>query len=215
MSHCVNGPRPNGWPLTPLKLVCRQIKQETKGIVFRANNHVILYGMSFKTPSSHSLNIYVNQIGVAALSQLRKVVVNGAADAVVTPLSWKEVGGYLQSFKPFCHSHPRITVILRFRCVETVNGMTWLSDSVALKEMIRGSQAISKPAVGKYWRSPEAYCDIGRAVSNYQSVPVNLKFSLLDAVPESEVQGHAMAYGSAVYVEEVLLNARELWNEGL
>ena len=202
----------------PLMLVCHQLNRETEGVIFGANSDVTLYCVSYATPSSYTFNLFASQIGVAAFARLRKVTINGSpkVDARnVAPLTWKEVSSYFNSFNPFCISNPQITVVIRFRRVANIKGTSWLSESIALKEITRGPDAILEPAERVVWRTQQVLSSLGNTLPELQRLPANLRFSILEAVPESDIRKEAWGPITAKWVEAILPYAKQLWEDGI
>ncbi|KAF2822813.1 hypothetical protein CC86DRAFT_372623 [Ophiobolus disseminans] len=216
----VRGRSKQGQPLTksftnPLMFASRQLAQETSTITFKANNYVAVYGVDFATPSSFTFSLFITQIGVATTSRLRKVTVNGSPGSTVAPLTWKEVSSYFDGFRSFCALHPQIKVVLRFRVVKDVNGATWLSESIALKAIIRGVDTVKYPFEPHHQWIQRVLLSLRSTVGAFQSLPTNLGFSILDAVPEDELQKGVSCPVMAKYPEAILIYANELWEEGI
>jgi hypothetical protein len=199
----------------PLLLVCRQTYHETKDLLSPSNSEVALYGMDYLTPSSYAFSRFTGQIGFAAVAQLQKVTVNGRPNRIPGQLSYKEVSSYFEGFTSFCASHPQTIVVIRFQCVGDVDGKTWLSECIALKELIRGSDTVKKYAALGSRRTGELRARLGSSLPVFRNLPSNLRFSILDAMPEYEMSRDSLGPLTSMWIKAILPYARELWEEGM
>jgi hypothetical protein len=199
----------------PLVLVCQQVTRETNCAICKANCDLALYSRDFATPSSFTLDLFTRQLGLAAITRLRKVAVNGSQSSAKTHLTYKEVSSYFHSFMSFCEKHPQPIIVLRFRHVGEVKGTTWLRESMALKAIIRGPDTIAAPANAHNWWIQQVFSRLGGAVSIFQRLPTNLRFSILDAVPESDIRKELGVPPTDTFAEGILRYVRELWEEGI
>lgn len=199
----------------PLLLVCRQTYHETKDLIIISNSQVALYSMDYLTPSSYAFSRFTGQIGFAAVAQLRRVTVNGRPSRIPGQLSYKEVSSYFEGFRSFCASHSQTTVIIRFPYAGDVDGKTWFSECTALKELIRGSETVKKHAALGSRRTGELRARLGSSLPVFRSLPSNLRFSILDAMPEYEMSQDSLGPLTGIWVKAILPYARELWEEGM
>ena len=83
--------------------------------------------------------------------------------------------------------------------------------------IIRGANAIKKPIQTNEPRIEETRINLQLvgASAAFRSLPSNLRFSMLDGVPERHMQKEARDPGMEWLVEAVMLYARELWEEGI
>jgi hypothetical protein len=135
----------------------------------------------------------------------------------VERLTYKDISSYFDGFKFFCTSHPRTTVVLRFRRVEDITDINWLSATITLKAIIRGAGTIKELAGTNERQIEQARIDLQLAgvLVNFRSLPSNLRYSMLNGVPEADMRKEMYHPAMANFVEEMLLYARELWEEGI
>ncbi|KAF2031026.1 hypothetical protein EK21DRAFT_111268 [Setomelanomma holmii] len=202
----------------PYMLVCHQLWHETRKAVYKANSEIALLCESYRNPSYYTFSRMVGYIGHIAVAQLRRVEVYGrqCIDLKRTKLTWKEVCNYFTRFEPFCRSHLRTTVIIRFQRVADVTGTTWITKSFSLKELIRGPETMNDITREAAWRKELVTLELGPLITSMRQLPPNLKFSLLEKYPETAIKAEA-AWGatSAKWVEEILPHARTLWEDGI
>jgi hypothetical protein len=176
-----------------------------------------------QTPSSYAFNLFIAFLSDKVATRLRILSVSGALDAR-DPLTWKNVSSYFTGFKAFCNSHPQTSVVLRFHDVEEVTCITWLFNSIKLERLTRGAYSVAKELEAwfaqyevKTLSSDEknAFFQV-YTMSAFKGLPTNLRFSLLHAVPETNVKEIMESSGMAPSdMEANLQHFRELWVNGI
>lgn len=198
----------------PLMLVCRQLHNETKDLIFEANSEINLYGMKFRTPSSYVLSAFTRRLKFVAVSNLRKIAVSGGL-GTTERLKYTQITSYFDSFKPFCAAHPHIRVILRFGFVEDINEATWPSECISLKALVRGECSIRNPAQLSPADVDHVRIKLSYSFHNFRSLPDNLRFSIMD---EALVRGLRKTVRPLVkedWFEGVAADIKEIWEEGI
>lgn len=203
----------------PLTLVCRQLYNETHGILLEANSEIALHSTRFSTPSSYVFADFTKQISTTVLRRLRKITICGARNAEAETLSWGNMSSYFESFKPFCIANPDIRVILRFGMVGDVSKRGWLMTCLSVSEVIQNlrlrrlNSALPPPAI---WMN--ALVDrIGRQTACVlRNLPQNLRYSVLAEFPEHEVAQQINESTTFLKLEHGDMElARWMWEEGI
>jgi hypothetical protein len=197
----------------PLKLVCHQLYHETKSAIFTANSSVSLYCLNSTVPGSSVLNIFAKRIGNVAVARLQKVAVSGSHNVTTVPLTWFESPRRMTRFKDFCAAHPKITVVIRLAHVEYIEGATWLYSCLALKSLIRGPLSIPPTVDLHDYRVQLAFFRFRNLVDGLENLPANLRFSMLNEVPQVEMLMRMMT--DSPWVQDVIPFAREMWEDGI
>ncbi|KAF1848573.1 uncharacterized protein K460DRAFT_353539 [Cucurbitaria berberidis CBS 394.84] len=132
-----------------LKLVCAQLRDDTRGLIFKLNSEVDLHGMSYATPSSYSFRLFISQLPSEKFYvHLKRVTIHGYPGVISTalmPMTFKELAGYAAGFKTFCEQYQKTLVVLQFRNIVQVDSNTWYFWAGALQEVLRGASPLITP----------------------------------------------------------------------
>ncbi|KAH7378217.1 hypothetical protein BKA66DRAFT_571648 [Pyrenochaeta sp. MPI-SDFR-AT-0127] len=209
-------------PANFLKLVCKQTREETRGVILKTNGNIALFGMSYVTPSSYCFGLFVSRYPSKVISNhLRRITVHGYPDVEATtlmPVAFKEIAVYATGFRKFCEQYPQTLVILQFRNVVNVDSDHWYYWAGALQYIIRGSSPLIFPVSKPHFVAQLMQLEIAFATT--PRLPDNLRFSILEVYPESGVESEVQFYDEmrilpADQIAELYNAARKLFDDGI
>lgn len=209
-------------PANVLKLVCKQTREETRNLIFKANDNIALFGMRFATPSSFGFQLFVGQLSSKTIcNHLKRISVHGfpgVETTVQSPVAFKELAAYTSGFRTFCEQYPKTRVILQFRNVVNVDSDHWYYWAGALEYVLRGSSPLVFPISKPHFAAQIMQLEF--AFKTTPKLPNNLRFSILDVYPESGVENELEYYRDmfalpALYIETLAFVTRRLFDDGI
>lgn len=206
-------------PANHLKLVCKQLHNETRGVVLESSSQISLCSLSYREPSSYVFNLFTNQLSLRALHQLRRIAVSGThfyfSDLIGT--EWNEVPSRAFGFRDFCSRHPHILVVLQFFQVEHVTERGWPFWVASLQKFLRGS---SSPLMRLALRPEFGYDRMQLAFASHAPMPSNLRFAIARKFPEDWVEERLgeLKFRAVLSEEEVVqlrIEAQRAFDDGV
>lgn len=198
----------------PLSLVCRQLYNETRGLlIFESNREVDLYCTGFTTPSSYVFIHFTQYIGTVAVRRLRKITVSGAKNTNVETLSWENACSYFDGFKLFCAANPDTIVVIRFAEISGVDAVSWLPYCLSISRIIRYTDSAFVIGDKDPWMK-FVWGQLGHAVVDLLDLPPNLRFSVLSEFLEHGIK-QLVEDTTIKEIYRDIFRARRMWEEGI
>jgi hypothetical protein len=200
----------------PLIRTCKWFRAELCNFYFKAppTNPVSLTLYSNKEDSTLSmLDYFMNSLTDECKKRLKRLVLVPQWNIRYTK-HWREVITSLHDFNERLHKYPRITVIIRFGCIENVFAADWLSATLTMRHMSRfGFGYKNHEHIPPPVQCHQFYMEAQSKEWIWEPISGNVRFSILETMPREWIQARCNIVASEGGTR-LLEYAESLWITG-
>ena len=183
-------------PENVFELVCKQLREETRGLVQERHREIRIHEKTSAFPSSYAFWTIVTEPTFHSMqNQIKTIYVRRCISISRSRLertTVEEMFECLAEFKFFCEENPEIDVIIRFGGVLGVSSKYWFQWVAGFQELVRGSSRLMLPQPRRH-----VLPECSQSFDDLRVLPFlshNLRFSVLERYPEAEVEDDLRYY---------------------